>query len=116
MHWTTAKLIKLDQAEKYLTHPWSEHLRFEFGNLVRDLRHEIPPYLLATYDQLKLENKDPVVGVVHEKCDGCTASLSLVSLKRLGKEHEASNCEQCGRFIYLAVGHDLTPSDRSHLP
>jgi hypothetical protein len=116
MHWTTAKLIKLEKAERYFTHAWSEHLRVEFGELVRALRSEIPPHLLSDYDQLKREHKEPVVGVCHKKCDGCHASLSPTALARLSKEHEASNCEQCGRFIYLAVGHDLAPSDRSHQP
>jgi len=116
MHWTTAKLVALDQAERFLDHGWATHSQVEFELLAKALRGEIPPHLVTAYDRLKLEHKEPVVGVCHKKCDGCHASLSPTALARLSKEHEASNCEQCGRFIYLAVGHDLAPSDRSHQP
>ena len=116
MHWTTAKLIKLEKAERYFTHAWSEHLRVEFGEVIRELRSEIPPHLISAYYQLKSENKEPVVGVSQEKCEGCNAVLSPTALTRLSDEHKASICEQCRRFIYQATGHDLAPSDRHQQP
>jgi len=100
MHWTTAKLIKLEKAERYFTHAWSEHLRVEFGEVIRELRSEIPPHLVSAYDQLKSKHKEPVVGVSQEKCEDCNAVLSPAAVARLSDEHEASICEQCRRFIY----------------
>jgi predicted nucleic acid-binding Zn-ribbon protein len=116
MHWTTAKLIALEQAEKTLAHGRAGHSQFKFTQLTTALRSEIPPHLAFAYDQLKREHKEPVVGVSREKCEGCNAAPSPPALARLREEHEASQCEQCGRFIYLATGHDLAPSCRHHQP
>jgi len=100
MHWTTSKLLALNQAERFLDQDWVAPS--QFAELVKKMRHEIPPHLVTTYDQLKREHKEPMIGVCQEKCIGCNARLSPTALVRLSEEHEASNCEQCGRFIYLA--------------
>jgi len=108
MHWTTAKLIALERAEGFLAHGWTLPSQVAFAEQVKSLRREIPPSLLATYDQLKAGQKEPLVGVSQNKCGGCHSVLSPAALARLSKEYEISQCEQCGRLLYLTGGHDLT--------
>jgi hypothetical protein len=114
MHWTTAKLIALDRAEGFLAQGWAEHLQVAFAEPAKALRREIPPHIVAAYDQLKTTHKEPLVGVFQGKCGGCHAALSRTALARLSEDHEASHCEQCGRFIYLAAGHNLAPHLATH--
>jgi hypothetical protein len=61
MHWTTAKLIALERAEKFLAHGWAAHSQVEFEQLAKALRCEIPPHLVVAYDQRKTTHKEPVV-------------------------------------------------------
>jgi hypothetical protein len=114
MHWTTAKLIALERAEGFLAPGWAIPSQVAFAEQAKALRREIPPPLVATYDQLKTEHKEPVVGVRHAKCDGCHSVLSPAALARLSAERAASHCEHCGRFIYLAAGHNLAPHLATH--
>ena len=114
MHWTTAKLIALDRAEGFLEHGWVLPAQAAFAEQAKALRHEIPPHLVAAYDRLKADHLDPVVGVFQGKCDGCHSGLSPARLAQLRAENEASHCEQCGRFLYLAGGHDLTAHGNPH--
>ncbi|NOS70383.1 MAG: hypothetical protein HOP33_10685 [Verrucomicrobia bacterium] len=107
MHWTTAKLIALDRAEGFLAQGWVEHSQAAFAEKAKVLRRELPPHIIAAYDQLKIAHKEPVVGVFQETCGGCHAPLSKPAMARLNDDKEVSHCEQCGRFIYLAGGHDL---------
>jgi len=107
MHWTTAKLIALERAEGCLAPGWAIPSQVAFAEQAKALRREIPPPLVATCAQLKTEHKEPVVGVRHAKCDGCHSVRSPAALAQLREELEAGRCEQCGRFIYLAGGHDL---------
>ena len=107
MHWITAKLIALDRAEGFLAQGWARHSEVAFAGKARLLRQELPPHILATYDQLKMAHKEPVVGVFQETCGGCHAPLSKPAMARLNGEKEVIHCEHCGRFIYLAGGHDL---------
>ncbi len=107
MHWTTAKLIALDRAGGFTAPGWAERSQLVFAEQARRLRRELPLHLVAAYDQLKAEHKEPVVGVIQGKCGGCQASLAPPALARLSDEHEASRCENCGRFIYRVGGHDL---------
>jgi len=114
MHWATAKLITLDRVEGFLAQGWARHSDVAFAEKAKVLRRELPPHVVGAYDQLKTTHKEPVVGVFQEKCGGCHASLSSAALARLSEDNEACHCEHCGRFIYLAGGHNLTPSDQSH--
>jgi hypothetical protein len=114
MHWTTAKLIVLERAEAFLARGWPKGARATFDEQAKTLRQEIPQHIVAVYDQIKAEHKEAVVGVFEEKFGGCHASLSQTALKRLSEEREVSRCEHCGRFIYLAGGHNLAPSGQSH--
>ena len=101
MHWTTAKLIKLDKVERYLTHAWSEYQRVEFGNLVRALRTEIPPHLVAAYDQLKHEYKEPVVGTFLEKCDGVIRIYPRPGLRDCARSMKPVNANSADASIIL---------------
>ena len=113
MHWITAKLIALDRVEGFLAEGWARHSEVAFAEKAKGLRQELPPHIVATYDQLKATHKERVVGVFQEKCGGCHALLSKPAMARLNDDKEVSHCEQCGRFIYLAGGHDLASSDQS---
>lgn len=135
MYHTTAKLIALERTEAFLARGWPKGSprvvwsvcqskrcatfttrgeQTAFAEQAKTLRHEIPPHIVAAYDQLKVEHKEAVVGVFEEKCGGCHAPLSLTALKRLNAETEVGRCEHCGRFIYLAGGHNLAASGQSH--
>lgn len=107
MHWTTAKLIALDRVEGFLAQGRAKPSQVAFAEKARMLRQELPPHIVATYDQLKTTHKEPVVGVFQEKCGGCHAPLSKPALARLNDDKEVTHCEQCGRFIYLASGREL---------
>jgi predicted nucleic acid-binding Zn-ribbon protein len=116
MHLTTAKLITLERTEAFLARArgWPEGSQAAFAEQASALRQKIRPHILAAYDGLKTEDKEAVVGVFQEKCGGCHASPSQTALKRLSEETEISRCEHCGRFIYLAGGHNLAPSGNAH--
>lgn len=113
MHHTTAKLIILERAEAFLAFGWPTGSQTAFAEQAKALRHEIPLHIVTAYDRLKAENKEAVVGVFEEKCGGCQTPLSQTALKRLSEETDVSRCEHCGRFIYLAGGHNLAPSSHS---
>jgi len=114
MHHTTAKLIALDRAEAFLAYGWPEGSQAIFATQAEALRREIPQHIVAAYAQLKAKHKEAVVGVFEEKCGGCHGPLSKTALARLNAETEVSCCEHCGRFIYLAGGHNLAPSGHPH--
>jgi predicted nucleic acid-binding Zn-ribbon protein len=114
MYHTTAKLIALERTEAFLARGWPKGSQTAFAEQAKTLRHEIPPHIVAVYGQIKAEHKEAVVGVFEEKCSGGHAPLSQTALKRMNAETEVSRCEHCGRFIYLAGGHNLAPSGQSH--
>ena len=114
MHWTTVKLIALDRVEGFAAPGWAERSQLVFAEHARRLRREIPPHLVAAYDQLKAEHREPVVGVFQTKCGGCHTPLSPAALAHLSEEHEASRCEHCGRFIYVAGSRYVAPSGQAH--
>jgi predicted nucleic acid-binding Zn-ribbon protein len=114
MHWTTAKLIALDRVEGILAQGWARHSQIAFAEKAKVLRRELPPHIVAAYDHLKTTHQEPVVGVFQEKCGGCHAPLSSAALAHLSEEHEASRCEHCGRFIYVAGSRYVAPSGQAH--
>jgi predicted nucleic acid-binding Zn-ribbon protein len=113
MYHTTAKLITLEKTEAFLARGWPKGSQTAFAEQAKALRHDISPHIVAVYGQIKAEHKEAVVGVFEEKCGGCRAPLSQTALKRMSEETEVSRCEHCGRFIYLAGGHNLAPSGNS---
>jgi hypothetical protein len=114
MHWTTAKLIVLDRVEDFLVSGQAQYTRVVFAHKARALRRELPAHIVAAYDEIKARHKEPVVGVFEGKCGGCQTALSAAALARLSKERELSQCDHCGRIVYLAGGHDLVA--RAHQP
>jgi hypothetical protein len=114
MHHTTVKLISLQNAEVFLARGWPKGSQTAFAEHARALRHEIPPHIVAAYDQLKAGHKEAVVVVFGGKCGGCHAPLSKTALAGLNAETEINRCEHCERFIYLAGGHNCAPSGQSH--
>lgn len=114
MHQITAKLITLERVEAFVTFGWPKGALLSLQQQAQRLRRELPPQILSAYDRLKAEVKDVVVGVFEAKCGGCHASLAKAALTRLREETDVNRCECCGRFIYLAAGHDLVPHHPSH--
>jgi len=114
MHQITAKLITLERVEAFVTFGWPKGALPTLQEQAQRLRRELPPHILSTYDRLKVEVKDTVVGVFEAECGGCHASLAKAALARLREETDVSRCEHCGRFIYLVAGHDLMPHHPSH--
>jgi len=114
MHHTTAKLITLERTEAFLAHGWPKSSQPAFARQARALRQELPPHILAAYDQLKARHKDAVVGVFEEKCGGCHRPLSKTALARLNAETEITRCEYCGRFIHLRGCHCFVSRTHSH--
>ncbi len=113
MYHTTVKLIALERAEAFLARGWPKGSQTAFAEQAKALPHEIPSHIVAAYDQLKAEGKEAVVGVVEEKGGGGQTPLSQTALARLNEEKEISRCQPCGRFIYLAAGHNLASHDDS---
>jgi hypothetical protein len=114
MYHRIAKLIRLERTEAFLARGWPGGSQAAFSDQATALRQEIPPFILATYDQLKTEYQEAVVGVFEEKCGGCQSPLSKTALARLSAETEVSRCEHCGRFIYLVAGHSLASRSHAH--
>lgn len=116
MHHTTAKMITLERIEALLARGWPEGSQAALAGQARALRRKIPAEIVAAYDELKAEHKVTVVAVFEEKCGGCHLPLTGKALARLREEKEASRCDHCGRFLYLAGGHDLAAHGGSHEP
>lgn len=114
MHQITAKLITLERVEGFVKFGWPKGALPTLREQAQRLRRELPPEILSAYDRLKAEAKEAVVGVFEVKCGGCHASLAKAALSRLREETDVNQCEHCGRFIYLAAGHDLMPHHPSH--
>ena len=110
----TAKLITLERAEAFSACDRPESSQAAFAKQAEALRREIPSHIVAAYDQLKANHKEAVVAVFEENCGGCRAPLSKTAMARLSVGTEANRCENCGRFIYLAGGHNLARSGPLH--
>ncbi|MBE0544550.1 MAG: hypothetical protein IH623_24695 [Verrucomicrobia bacterium] len=114
MHPTTDKLITLERIEDFMTRGWRAGSHEAVSNQANALRQELPPHTFVAYNEVKARHKEVVVGVFNDKCGGCHRPLSRTTLERLSAEREVSRCEHCGRFIYLAGGHNCAPSGQSH--
>jgi hypothetical protein len=114
MFHTTVKLITLERTEDFLARDWPAGSPEAAIRQAKALRQELPPHLVVAYDEIKLRHKEVVVGVFDGKCGGCHRPLSRTALERLNAETEAGRCEHCGRFVYVAGGHDSRSRRHSH--
>lgn len=113
MHHITAKLITLERIEDFMARGWPAGSHEAATSQAKVLRQELPPHIIAAYDEVKTRHKGVVVGVFDNKCGGCHRPLFRTALERLSAEKDVSRCEHCGRFIYLAGGNAVSHR-RSH--
>lgn len=113
MHPITAKLILLERTETFVASGSFKGAQASLREQAKRLRRELPAQVVAVFDRLKAEGKEAIVTLFESRCGGCQAPLSKVALERLEQESETVRCEACGRFLYLAIGHELKPHQPS---
>ena len=67
------------------------------------LRAKIPASILAHYDHLGDRGKKGVAAVRNNVCTGCHMQVTLGVTMKLMHADDIQTCENCGRYLYLAV-------------
>jgi len=102
MNQTTTNLVRLENAEAFLTYQWPQGLRPSLETEIKLLRRQIPPGTMAVYTRLKKRRGRAMAKVVGGICQACRTRLPQTLVMGMDENQDAACCRNCGRFIYLA--------------
>ncbi|WP_139490494.1 zinc ribbon domain-containing protein [Brevibacillus dissolubilis] len=66
---------------------------------VMELQQSLDPDLLADYNRLAENKKNPIVEVKNKSCMGCFMPLSLSKISEWRRAKEVVYCDECGRIL-----------------
>jgi hypothetical protein len=77
--------------------------------LIESLRANISPTVLVHHDRLRSRGRRSVAVVKHGVCSGCHMGLPIGTAAAIRHQTELLECNNCGRYIFLAED-ELAPA------
>ncbi len=108
MNQMTTNLMRLENAESFLSYRWPQGLRPSLETEIKLLRRQIPPGTMAAYTRLKRRRGQAMAEVVGGVCQACRTRVPPALVMGIERNQGVVCCRKCGRFIYLAASIEKT--------
>ena len=72
-----------------------------FRQQMEQIAQGVSPDLLTRYDNIKKKCANPLVKLMDARCTGCNMELPSSVVKKIHDEGKISECENCGRMLYV---------------